>query len=32
MINLYKPGSKEDPKSFTFDNVFGSDSLQSYIY
>lgn len=29
---MYKPGSKEDPKSFTFDNVFGSESLQSYIY
>ena len=22
-INLYKPSSKDDPKSFTFDNVFG---------
>lgn len=29
---MFKPGSKEDPKSFTFDNVFGSESLQSYIY
>jgi DNA replication protein DnaC len=31
-INLFKPGTKEDPKSFTFDNVFDANSLQSYIY
>ena len=31
-INLFKPGSKDTPKPFTFDQVFGQDSLQSYIY
>lgn len=31
-INLYKPDSKEAPKPFTFDHVFGMDSLQSYVY
>lgn len=31
-INLYKTGSKENPKPFTFDKVFASDSLQSVIY
>lgn len=31
-VNLFKPGAKEVPKPYTFDHVFGSDSLQSYIY
>jgi hypothetical protein len=31
-INLNKEDGQEQPKSFSFDNVFASDTLQSYIY
>ena len=31
-INLFKPDVKDQPKPFSFDHVFGIDSLQSYIY
>lgn len=29
---MLKPNSKDHPKPFTFDHVFGQDSLQSYVY
>lgn len=31
-INLLKEDSREQPKSFSFDYVFGSDCAQSLIY
>lgn len=31
-IQLYKPNSKEVPKRFTFDAVYGVDSQQDQIY
>jgi kinesin family protein 3/17 len=31
-VKILKPDSKEPPKVFSFDCVFGPESLQSYVY